>query len=243
MPLLDHFRPPIYRLLGWESFHSNWATRIADALNDLLPGDFLAIENSHVGAQLEIDVATLEETSPLAPAGAGGATQADVLPTVWSPPQATGSFEAVFPATFEVQVYWDVGGRKLVGAIELISPSNKDRPAERKAFASKCAAYIHAGISVIIIDVVTERGGNLHNETLRLMDGPDELLLATDAELYSAAYRPVRREQQDKVDVWTAVCEIGATLPTMPLRLRGDLFVPVDFESTYMEACRRRRLA
>jgi hypothetical protein len=28
----------------------------------------------------------------------------------------------------------------------------------------------------------------------------------------------------------------------MPLRLTGDLFVPVDFEATYMEACRRRRL-
>jgi hypothetical protein len=27
------------------------------------------------------------------------------------------------------------------------------------------------------------------------------------------------------------------------LRLTGDLFVPVDFEATYQEACRRRRLA
>jgi hypothetical protein len=28
----------------------------------------------------------------------------------------------------------------------------------------------------------------------------------------------------------------------LPLRLTGDLFVPVDFEATYVETCRRRRL-
>ena len=32
MPLLDHFRPPLYPRHHWESFHSNWATRLADAL-------------------------------------------------------------------------------------------------------------------------------------------------------------------------------------------------------------------
>ena len=32
-------------------------------------------------------------------------------------------------------------------------------------------------------------------------------------------------------------------LPLLPLRLTGDLFVPVDFEAAYQEACRRRRLA
>ncbi len=39
-----------------------------------------------------------------------------------------------------------------------------------------------------------------------------------------------------------APCAVGAPLPVMPLRLTGDLFVPVDFEATYQEACRRRRI-
>ena len=43
MPLLDHFRPPLHPRHHWESFHSNWATRIADALNDQwLPPEYLA---------------------------------------------------------------------------------------------------------------------------------------------------------------------------------------------------------
>ena len=37
MPLLDHFRPPLTPHPSWESFPSNWATRIADGLNERLP--------------------------------------------------------------------------------------------------------------------------------------------------------------------------------------------------------------
>jgi hypothetical protein len=40
---LDHFHPPLHPQHHSESFHSNWATRIADALNDRwLPPEFLA---------------------------------------------------------------------------------------------------------------------------------------------------------------------------------------------------------
>jgi len=46
MPLLDHFRPPISEHHRWESFHSNWATRIADALVEDLPHGFAADEQT-----------------------------------------------------------------------------------------------------------------------------------------------------------------------------------------------------
>jgi hypothetical protein len=46
-----------------------------------------------------------------------------------------------------------------------------------------------------------------------------------------------------EIDLWTAPVAVGAGLPTLPLRLTGDLFVPVEFEPAYQEACRRRRLA
>ncbi len=61
--------------------------------------------------------------------------------------------------------------------------------------------------------------------------------------LYAVAYRPVRRQGGSAIDIWTSTFAVGDSLPTLPLRLTGDLFVPVDFEATYQEACRRRRLA
>jgi hypothetical protein len=41
-----------------------------------------------------------------------------------------------------VRIYDDEANRTLVAAVELVSPSNKDRPASREAFATKCAAYL-----------------------------------------------------------------------------------------------------
>src|SRR5438270_549361 len=78
-----------------------------------------------------------------------------------------------------------------VGAIELISPSNKDRPVERQAFAAKCASYLHEGISVVLIDIITNRRANLHNEILNLLEESDAARLPSEVELYAAAYRPM----------------------------------------------------
>ena len=64
MPLLDHLHPPLHPHHHWESFHSNWATRLADELNDnWLPEDYIAEEQTHAGGHLEIDVATFAQPS------------------------------------------------------------------------------------------------------------------------------------------------------------------------------------
>lgn len=244
MPLLDHFHPPLHPQHHWESFHSNWATRLADALNDQwLPSEFLAEEYTHAGSRLEIDVATFEQSLARSDTRPHGSATATLSPPVWTPPAALHTMPAVFPASFEVRVFSTTTGLTLVAAIELISPGNKDRPEERRAFATKCASYLYQGISLIIIDIVTNRRANLHNDTMRLMDAAAEFDLPADVNLYAVAYRPVLRQERAEIDVWPATCAIGAPLPLLPLRLTGDLFVPVDFEASYQEACRRRRLA
>jgi hypothetical protein len=56
------------------------------------------------------------------------------------------------------------------------------------------------------------------------------------------AYRPLRHDKQDGIDVWRSSLELGRALPTLPLGLRADLAIPVDFEETYAEACEKKRL-
>jgi hypothetical protein len=124
-----------------------------------------------------------------------------------------------------------------------MSEANKDRPSERLAFAAKCAGYLKEGVSVAVIDIVTTRKANLHNEIMQLLDAPSDLLLPAGCYLHSASYRPTLRDDMPEIDLWTAPLALAATLPTMPLRLTGDLFVPVEFDKTYMETCRSRRLA
>ena len=239
MPLLDHFHPPLHPHHPWASFHSNWATRIADALNDRwLPPEFLAEEFTHAGTRLEIDVATYGDPA----ATTAGPGIVALAPATWAPPKAPHTIPAVFPDSFEVRVFQTTSGRTLVGAIELVSPGNKDREEERRAFAAKCASYLHQGVSVVVIDIVTNRSANLHNELLALLEADIQARLPS-GRLYAAAYRPVERGEQAQIDIWPKTFDVGDTLPTLPLRLTGDLFVPVDFEATYQEACRRRRLA
>ena len=239
MPLLDHFRPPLSQNHSWESFHSNWATRLSDAINAQLPAEFFAEEHTHFG-RVEIDVTTFERDEP-GPIR-NGAPVAVAEPTVWKPPAAAVTVPAVFPDSFQVRVFNTTSGPTLVAVIELVSPGNKDRAEERQAFAIKSASYLHQGVSLIIVDVVTNRGGNLHNETARLFSD-DPRLPMTGTDLYAVAYRPVVRDERSEIDVWLHPLAVGQSLPTLPLRLTGDLFIPVDLDASYTEACRRRRLA
>jgi hypothetical protein len=215
--------------------------QIPDQLSERVPAEFVVAEQTHSGNHLEIDVATFEQcaaevrTEPVGPALA--------LAPSWAPPAPAHVVPAIFPDAFEVRLFSTVAGLTLVGAIELISPGNKDRPEQRQAFATKCTSYLLQGVSLIIIDIVTNRRANLHNEIIRLLPSARGAEMPAQTALYAVGYRPVLRREQAEIDIWTATFDVGDPLPELPLRLTGDLFVPVDFEATYQEACRRRRLA
>src|SRR5205807_5840634 len=105
------------------------------------------------------------------------------LPPSSTAPPAAWVIPAVFADSFEVQVITTEGGPKLIAAIELVSPSNKDRPQTRRAFAVKCANYLCQGIPFIVIDVVTSRTANLHNEIMDLLETAN-FRLPPEAALY-----------------------------------------------------------
>jgi hypothetical protein len=74
------------------------------------------------------------------------------------------------------------------------------------------------------------------------MEASDTLNLAPDVSLYAVAYRPVRRGGADQVNMWRSPLVLNQPLPVLSLSLVADLVIPVDFEATYAEACRRKRL-
>ncbi len=161
---------------------------------------------------------------------------------MWTAPPAIHTIPAVFPDSFEVQVINSEAGPRLVAAIELISPSNKDRPETRQAFVAKCATYLSQGISVIIVDVITNKHFNLHDALLAFLGQPLTGRLGDDVELYAAAYRPLMREKRSEIDLWPFELQVGVTLPTLPLFPAADLAIPVDLEDAYAEACERLRV-
>jgi hypothetical protein len=124
----------------------------------------------------------------------------------------------------------------------LVSPGNKARLEARRAFTAKCLSYLQMGIGLVIVDIVTERQANLHDELVGLMEQAENFQFPTETPLYVTAYRPSRRTTGDQVEIWLSGLALGQVLPTMPLALRGAATVPLDLETTYAEVCRDSRL-
>jgi hypothetical protein len=243
MPLLDPFHPPLSLRRPWESFHATWCSALADLLNrSLLPPGYIALEQVYPGAPVEIDVATFtEEAAGQGAEEAGGGT-ATLPRAVWTPPAAPLILPAVFPEGFTVEIRATDGGRTLVAAIELVSPGNKDRASKRRLFAAKCASYLARGVGLVVVDVVTSRSGNLHNELVLLLDLDSTFQLPARSSLYVVAYRPLRRDGVEQIDTWPLPLVVGQPLPTVPLSLEAELCVALDLEAAYHEACQRRRV-
>ncbi len=239
MPLFDHFHPPLSERRPWESFHTTWASALADALNQgVLPGGYIALEQVHAGAAIEIDVGTYGE--PAEEASGGGTTT--LARTLWTPPAPPVVMPGVFPEACTVEILASEGGRTLVAAIELVSPGNKDRAAKRRLFAAKCATYLSRGIGLVIVDAVTSRQANLHNELVTLLALGPGFEMPAEQSLYAVAYRPLRRGADELVESWPMPLAVGRELPSVPLSLGAELCVPVDLEVSYRDACQRRRL-
>src|SRR5262245_26308207 len=173
------------------------------------------MEQVHAGPAIEIDTATYaEQETASSDDGAGTAT---ATRTVWTPAAAPLILPASFPPSCTVEVLASEGGRTLVAAIELVSPGNKDRESKRRLFAAKCATYLSRGIGLIVVDIVTSRQGNLHNELLDLMGLAVTLRMRPEQSLYAVAYRPLKVADGERIECWPVDLVVGQTMPTLPL--------------------------
>jgi hypothetical protein len=239
MPLLDHFHPPLDPRIGWESFHHRWANAIADHLDQVLPRSFFARVEVHLGSEVATDVAEEEVISSTERNGEAG-----VAVKTYTPPAATMTIPCHFPDEAAIEIRAADPGARLLAVIELVSPSNKKSPDARRAFTTKAAAYLQYGIGLVILDVVTERHFNLHNELAELISQSGDFAMANNPSLYAASYRPALASSDSPttgIEAWTYPLTVGDPLPTLPLYLRTHGCIPLDLEETYTETRRRAR--
>ncbi len=233
MPLHNHFVLPLSQSRPWEGFHSTWATMLAQQLNRILPAGYVAIPQTSRGPHIEIDVATL-------------ALSETTAASAWSPGEPAWGGRVVWSDRdlFEVRVTQTGDTPRLVGAIELVSPANKDRPAARRAFAGKCAGYLRNQVGLLVVDVVTVRHHDLHRELIELLelDVPPDTWESADSPLYAVSYRTVSSDDA-RLELWPRRLDVGATLPTLPFWIAADLPVPVDLETSYAAACELLRMS
>jgi hypothetical protein len=240
MPLRDHFRPPLDDTRHWEGFHATWPVMMVALLRRKLPRRYFAEPRVHSGSSAEIDVATFEdEGDDRLSAGDGNGDGGGIATAVWAPPRPTLAVITDLPAqdVYEVQVYDEKRHCRLVAAVEIVSPANKDRPEHRRSFVAKCAGLLRERVSVVIVDVVTTRTQNLYGELLDLIGRSDPNLSPEAPPLYTAACRLTKRANDWLLESWAQSLDVGRTLPTVPLWIADDLAVPLELEESYEQSC------
>lgn len=144
---------------------------------------------------------------------------------------------------YEVRVFDTRRGRRLVAAIELVSPANKDRPEHRSQFTSKCAALLRQSVSLVLVDVVTARNVNLYADLLDLIGEWDPSLGERPPAIYAVACRWRPRGASRWLESWNQSLQPGLPLPSLPLWLTEDFAIPLDLEASYEQTCRDLRIA
>lgn len=239
MPLRDHFHSPLADQRSWEELHGAWPGVIAFRLNAMLPPEYYSGVRVRLGTAVEIDVGAFENDEPVGPLGdSGGGTAVE-----WKPADPTLLLETETPTPpeYEVRVYDERHARRLVAAVELVSPRNKDRADRREAFVSKCHALLQQEVCVAIVDPVTERSANRYAELAsRLGAAPPTAAVGA---IYAVACRGRVHRGRWRVEAWEHELAVGSPRPTLPLWLTENLWVPLELEATYEDTCRGLRIS
>lgn len=242
MPLRDHFRPPIDDVHSWDELHGLWPGIIVQQLVKILPEPYIAAPQVHLGSYFEVDIGTFK--GPGSAYAGGGNGEGGVAVATYAPPQPTLTLEPQLPSQdlYEIRIYDSRRHRQLVAAIEIVSPSNKDRPESRSAFVNKVATLIRQGICVSIVDVVTTIDFNLYAELLSFVKNSDPALGEQPPAIYAVTLRTRLAENRRLMDTWYHPLTLGQPLPTLPIWLKEAWAISLDLESSYEETCRTLRI-
>jgi hypothetical protein len=161
-----------------------------------------------------------------------------------STPAPSFAVDAEIPAQYEYEVLiYDVErDRRLVAAIEIVSPANKDRPESRQLFVAKCVNLLQKGVCVSILDLVTIRRANLYVEMLSLIGCSDPAFATEPPSIYAVTSRKRMVNRKSRFETWSHPLSIGMPLPTLPVWLTDDFALLVNLEASYEEACTTLRV-
>ena len=242
MPLRDHFRSPLDDRHSWDSLHGTWPVMMLVKLNLHLPQRTIAGPTIHLGSPIEIDLAEMEQSRS---AWSDDEDAGGVALTTYAPARAKLTVEASMDDldTYELRVFDLHRGRRLVAAVEIVSPSNKDRPEHRAYFTTKVASLLKQQVCVTIVDIVTTIDFNLYAELLTLLERSDPALTDFPSKTYAVTLRTRSEQKLSLLDAWYYPLAFGQALPTMPLWLTPTLAIPLELEDSYEDACRTLRIA
>lgn len=223
-------------------FHHEWISALSRALNaGVLPPEYYALDDQVAGG-LGPDVLTPGQvrTTDGSDGGNGAAHSAEgsngAILLATAPPQVRFTAEAKMeqpPRKRSRIAIRHVSGDRVVCMIEIVSPGNKNTQHALHAFVGKILELLDAGVHLMIVDLFPPGArdpqgihGAIWSEVAE-----DEFQMPNDKPLTLASYSSgeVKRAYIEPVAV-------GDVLPSMPLFLEPELYVPAPLETTYQAA-------
>ncbi len=131
----------------------------------------------------------------------------------------------------ELAILVEQDGR-LVTALEVISPRQKDLPVIHEQTATRFAKHLQSGVHLGIIDLYP-RPARFAFPRLPAAENGEDILppMAVSYRVGVAAAQGGRM-----LAVWQRAMAVGQPLPAMPLPLGPDVLVSVDLDGTYGRA-------
>ncbi len=223
MPIHDWTRVCANR---FHHFHQTWTANPAAALNSgRLPPGFFALAERITGGP-EPDVVALELT-PTA-----GTSSSPPMSVAIAPPNARFVIrsEAANYARKADRISIRHPDGDVVAVIEIVSPGNKDSRHAIRSFARKAAAFLQAGIHLLIVDLFPPNRRNPQGIHQVIWDrlGDDPFVLPPDKPLTLAAYAA-----GPEIVAYIEPVADGDVLPDRPIFLTPDYYVNCPLEETY----------
>jgi hypothetical protein len=221
---------------GWSSVHMIWQYQLLHWVQKRLPPGYRA----YLGSVPALTIGT-PNGRPDMGVRTGPPTQSGFTSEAGSSefPEPDAETVAVFELDPQTAIHIDLEG-KLIAAIEIVSPRNKDRPDSRERYSRRYVGYVRQGVHLMLIDVLPRPRdfsfADVINADLRFDQRPCSVPFAV-------SYRVGEPVPDGTIlGVWCRQLRIGEPLPTLPLALTVHESVLIDLEFTYSQSAREAYL-
>ncbi len=222
-------------LPGWEGVHHLWITELLHWIKPRLPEGYRAYIGSApavaIGAPTERPDGSVRQWTEEQPSATPPSTVSSPGEASTEEPDEEIAVAALDPS---MALYVQTRGR-LIAAVELVSPRNKDRPVARATYLARYLGYLLEGVHLLLVDVHRRP---LHfsfadsiAQELHIVQPPCPAPLAISYRVGEPAASGGRF-----LAIWRRPLVIGGPLPQMRLPLSVTADVAVDLEQTYGRA-------
>jgi hypothetical protein len=210
----------------FHDFHQSWIIELRNALNrGLLPDGFMAMSDQVTGGPIP-HVVSLRTKSR---SDSGGLAVKPAPPSA----QMIAKFERQTYAERADRIVIRHGRGEVIAIIEIVSPGSKHNNAAIRKFIHKSLEFMDQGIHMLIVD--------LHPPTKR---DPNGLQQAIAEEQYDMKFElPPGKNRTagsyfngELPAVYLESFGIGDVLPSLPIFLTEEDYIPAPLEETYMRA-------